>query len=426
MERAHDHPARNILVAGGIRGSKSVGLATEAIAWSPHGELLWLGADTYDLARLEFEYTAEGLLSIGWTLPRLVNIPTNKFQPCSLETVWGTRIETRTLHDVSTFVAQAPDWIGICEPGLAAGSSLQRARERASTRRARIHMAGTFEEVKDQWMENIWRKWVRWPNEDGGKSFTVPSWMNTVIFPKGKYDPEIAALRRGCKDYNEFLRRVVGVPSKMPDVVFQNDFQNKIHAGHVDLHRRDAQGNPIPVYVAVDPGYSDGHYAVLAIQIVDGVIRVFDCVDHTQETHAVVIHTSTFREWWPYVRTGVIDPHMANLLGNELPQVAWREAGVILQSPQRLHVEELVKIIQSFLRDPTSGKPRLVIDAEKCQPLIKELNTWRRRKVPDGLGPPTKRNCDFIKALGYFLTWYVSMHAALENDRMVVSEAAYG
>src|SRR3990172_944992 len=140
VERAHDHPARNILVAGGIRGSKSVSAAAEAVAWSPHSELVWFGADSYDLARIEFEYTAEALLSLGWTLPRLVNLPDSRFMPCSMETRWGTLIETRTLHDVNTFVARAPDLIVICEPGLAQEASLQRARERSSTRRGRIYL----------------------------------------------------------------------------------------------------------------------------------------------------------------------------------------------------------------------------------------------------------------------------------------------
>lgn len=429
IDRAHDHPARIVLVAGGIRGSKSVSAAAEAIAWAPHSSLIWFGADTYDLARMEFEYCAEGLLSLGWTLPRLVNMPTNIFHPCSLETIWGTVIATRTLHDVNTFVAQAPDLIVICEPGLANEQSLQRARERTSTKRGRIYLPGTFEEVKGQWMERMWRKWVRWPNEDNAKSFTVPSWMNRTIFPKGKHDPEIAALRRACKDLDEFLRRVVGVPSKMPDLVFGQDYSVKLHLGKVEWLRRDSQNQPHPVYLAVDPGYSDGHYVVLAIQVIDGLVRVFDEVDMSHETHGTVIQAASFKEWWPFAMSGTMDPHAGDkhIFGSVSPQSEWwQRSRINLTLPQQLHVEELIRLIQGYLRDPVSGKPRLVIDEDKCPRLTHELSVWRRKKANDGVGIPSKSNCDAIKALGYFLTWLASHQGNLSlRDTTVIAPLTF-
>jgi len=430
VERAHDHPARNILVAGGIRGSKSVSAAAEAVAWSPHSELVWFGADSYDLARIEFEYTAEALLSLGWTLPRLVNLPDSRFMPCSMETRWGTLIETRTLHDVNTFVARAPDLIVICEPGLAQESSLQRARERSSTRRGRIYLPGTFEEVRYQWMEDKWRKWIRWPNEDHGKSFTVPSWMNTTIFPLGKHDPEIAALKRACRDFNEFLRRVVGVPSASPDIIFSDVFSKRRHLGRVDWLRRDSDTHDfVPVYLAVDPGYSGGHYVVLAVQYVNGIVRVFDEIDATGDTHGVVIHSTSLKDWWPVATTGTCDPHAADshVFGSVSPQAEWWDRGrVALSIPQRLSVEELIKLIKTFMKDPSSGQPRLVIDQERCPRLASELEKWRRRKTSDGQGIPSKGNCDAIKALGYFLTELVTREASLSAGTQVVSVPRYG
>jgi len=428
VDRAHDHPARTILLAGGIRGSKSVSAAAEGVAWAPHSELIWYGADSYDLARTEFEYTAEALLSLGWTVPRLVNLPDNRFQPCSLETRWGTLIETRTLHDVSTFVARAPDLIVICEPGLASESALQRANERATTRRGRIYLPGTFEEVRYQWMETYWRKWVRWPNEDNAKSFTVPSWVNRIIFPEGKYDPEISKLRRSCRDMNEFLRRVVGVPSTAPDIIMSDAYSKRLNLGHVEWLRRDSMSNLIPVRLAVDPGYSDGHYVVLAIQEVDGLIRVFDEIDALGDTHGAVIHQASIRDWWPVAVSGTIDPYASesHVFGGESPRKEWWDrARVNLVTPQRLHVEELIKIIKSFLHDPSTGKPRLVIDEQRCPRLVYELNHWRRKRTSDGQGIPAKGSCDALKALGYFLVDHMTKQATGASGELVVSSPRY-
>jgi len=416
------------MVAGGIRGSKSVSAAMEAVVWTPHSELVWLGADSYDLTRIEFEYTAEALLSLDWTTPGLVNMPDNRYQPCSLRTRWGTLVETRTLHDVNTFVARAPDFIAICEPGLAQEASLTRARERLSTRRGRLYLPGTFEEVRYQWMEDYWRRWVRWPNEDNAKSFTVPSWVNRVIFPLGKYDPEIAALRRACRDLNEFLRRVVGVPSQIPDIIMSDSYKVQHHVGNVEWVRKDSYGNILPVQVAIDPGHSSGHYVVLTIQIIDGVIRVVDEIDAIGETHGTVIQTATFRDWMPFVLGGTIDPYAADseIFGAVSPKAEWwQQAKVNLTLAPRLHVEELIKLIKSFLRDPATGKPRLVI-SPRCTRLLWEMEHWRRKKSTDGQGIPGKNNCDAIKALGYFLTEHLHRVAAGGALQPVVSSPRYG
>lgn len=425
VDMAHDHPARAILLAGGIRGSKSVSSAMEVVAWAPHSDLIWLGADSYDLSRQEFEYAVEALLSLDWTKPSLVSLPNNRYQPCAVETRWGTLIETRTLHDINTFVARAPDLIVICEPGLANEASVRRAYERTSTKRGRVLMAGTFEEVRGQWMEEYWRKWARWPNYDNGKSFTVPSWVNRVIYPGGKHDPEIALLRRRCVDFNEFLRRVVGVPSVESNVIMADVWNQREHVVPLEYIRRDdPTGTLVPVYIAVDPGHSDGTYVVLAIQVIDDTIRVIDEIALTGETHDGVIRHCIPKPWWPAVTRGACDPYAggSHVFGAPSPQrVWWQEARVYLELPERLHVEEQIMTIKSYLRDPLSGKPRIVVDP-KCERLIYEMSHWRRKKTRDGQGKPSRGNCDAIKALAAFLIWWSTVRAAEQSHQALVSE----
>src|SRR3990167_6716734 len=116
--QAHFHPAPNIFVAGGIRGSKSVSLSMEGVSWAPHSDLQWLGGQAYSDCRQEFEYLAEALLSLNWVSSRNISFPQNQYQPCSLETDWGTLIETKSLADTGdSLMSRAPDFIGLCEPG---------------------------------------------------------------------------------------------------------------------------------------------------------------------------------------------------------------------------------------------------------------------------------------------------------------------
>jgi hypothetical protein len=415
MDQVHQHPALALLVAGGIRASKSIGISAEAVAWSRHSDLIWIAADTYDLTRQEIEYTLEALMSLGWTKKSLVSLPRSRYQPATIETLWGTLIETRSLHDVNTFVARAPDYIAICEPGLADPNSVQKAFERLSTRAGRLHMAGTFEEARFNWMEEYWRKWMHWPNPESGKSFTVPTWVNRVVYPAGKKDPAILRLMANARSYEDFLLRCGGVPVPHQSQVIGDLFNEKVHVRPTEFRMRDEEGVIHPVELAIDPGFGGGSvYWIGAIQNVPDmpdVIRIVDEVSMESTVYKGVIEECRTRPWWPFARTGVIDPYAggSHIFGAPSPQsVWWEQASVTLRMPERLHVDMLVGVLKDVLKDPASKKPHVIIDP-KCERLIWELTHWRRKKdSAGGFGKPSDKNCDACKGLGYYASDWMS------------------
>lgn len=406
MEQAHFHPARAILLAGGVRGGKSLSSAMEVIPWSLHSNLIWIAAETYDLTRQEFDYTYQALESLEWTAKDLISRPKNRYQPCSLDTIWGCRIETRSLHDVETFASRAPDLVIICEPGQAPPETLQKARERLSTRRGRLWMAGTFEDIKESWMEEVWRRWVRWPNTESGKSFAVPSWMNTHSFPGGRHDPEMVALRNSYPTLNEFLLRCAGVPVTHSALVIGEYWNPRKHVAPIEF-RPVHNGAPLPVEIAIDPGYAEGsHYVVEAIQHIGQSKLIIDEISVQSKVHESVIEMAKARPWWKNVIGGTIDPYAggSHIYGALSPQETWeRVAGVKLRLPPRLAVEEYVSTLCTELRDPVNHLSKITV-SPNCQRLIWEMSHWRKKKQQGGAyAAPTKHSCDAVKALGYYI-----------------------
>jgi hypothetical protein len=416
MDQAHKHPAMTIVVTGGIRSSKSIGTAGEVVAWAPHADLIWLAGDTYDLSRQEFEYAMEALMSLGWTKRHFVTLPRSKYMPCTIETVWGGLIETRSLQDVNTFVARAPDFIGLCEPGLASPDSVQKARERLSTKAGRLWAAGTFEEARFNWLEDYWKAGVRWPNPESIKSFTVPTWINRISFPLGRNDPGIHLLRNSCRSFEEFLLRCGGVPIPHKSQVIGDAFDEKRNITPIPFRRRNDIGQIYPVELAIDPGYGGGsHYVVLAVQrepcpeCTSERLLVVDEVSTENTVYQKVIEKARAREWWLNALGGVSDPNASKHHVFGMPSVQtvwWEEARINLRIPQRRLVEELVGLIRDAMQDPVHKHPHVLIDP-KCERLIWEATNWRRIKTSDGYGKPSDKNCDAIKALGYYITdWW--------------------
>lgn len=427
VRQAHFHPARTKLVAGGIRGMKSMSEAMECLSWLPHTDLSWLAGKSYDDCRQEFEYIMEAAISLGWTDNRLVSFPQNKYSPCSLETYWGSLVETKSADDPGSLMSRAPGFIGFCEPGKMDIAAFRRANERISTSRGMIWMGGTFEE-SGQWFEDYWRLWARWPNEYNAKSWTVPSWTNTAVYSKGLHDPEIEKLRHDAENYDQFLRRIAGVPASQPDIIFSSTWKPRQHVGIVELERRvaDQPGTYQNVYAAIDPGYSgESRYIVLAIQVKGNKIRVIDEICERRKTHQEIKAVAMVRPWWPYMHTGTIDPHAgdSHALGSVSPIEVWRTGDVggevLLENPKQIPVDDLIRLIQSYLNG-TSGFTVEVSD--RCVRLRDEMSRWKRiRNKTNGLGDPQKSNCDAIKALGYFLTHHYNGRVGKTNSAVKVS-----
>lgn len=434
----HNGPWRFVAEGGGLRGGKSLGSVAEVIPWLPHSNLIWFAAETYDLCRQEFEYLGEAATSFGWA--ESLSLPKKRYDPCAMDTPWGCRVETRSLHDLGTagerqgasLVARAPDLIVICEPGFAPAETLQHARERLTTRRGRLWMAGTFEKA-NTWFVETWQRWKRWPNDDMGKSLAVPSWLNRASFPGGRRDPEILAIEKSYATMREFLVRWGGVPLASEALVMGSYWDEKKHVSvHAEFQSHDKDGVRQPVYLAIDPGFSGRSvYAVLVLQRHGNHFNVIDEVIGSTLVHEEVIDLCRARPWWSNVVSGIIDPYAGvnHVYGGMSPlEIWWRHGKVQISPAPRLEVEEAVSRLQAVMRDPQSAASHVTINPE-AKRLRWEMSHWRRVNTRDGLGKPSDGNCDSVKALAYFMTAKYTEAAlgyAPGTDQIKVSDWTFG
>jgi hypothetical protein len=363
---AHNWPARLKLVAGGERGGKSYSAAMEllrACALVRHG-LYWIVGPTYDLARPEFQYVANALLSQRATDPRSISWP--RQGPCSLTTAWGVEIATRSADDPVKLAGVAPDGVLMCEAAQQNYETFLRLRGRIAEKRGWLWLSGTFE-GSTGYFSDLYSAWQA-DNEDGGRSFSLPTWSNRVVYPGGRDDEEIKRLE-AIYPADRFQERFGAVPCPPANLVFR-EFSYATHVRTCEYEPR------LPVEVWVDPGWATA-YAVLAVQFQGDDVYVIGEVYEQNMSHEEVIGELRRRPYGPNVQKGVIDfagrQHQADRSAVDV----WRAAGITLRS-QPVSIEAGIDRVKTFLREPRTHRPRIAIDPS-CKNFCREFGLYRYR-----------------------------------------------
>lgn len=433
---AHNDTSRTILVAGGWRAGKSKWLAAQLLPYlfKDHARV-WIVANDYVLAREEFSYIEMWLQWLGAPLLRETSRPQDgRWQ---LWTRWGAHLETQTAADVNKLEAAALDAAGLAEAGQIEQAVLTQLRSRVFQKRGRIFLAGSLTESQP-WYVTMLKKYVNGDGDNRWKSYSIPSWDNRAVFPGGREDPEIKHMEYELPE-DDFNRKVASIPVKASGLVFK-EFDEMIHVTPIDWYEitsdkiLDAMQNavfggvetllpPMPklgadgyrveewdlpetaeVEVAIDPG-SEHAYAVLAIVRSGHNVFVIDEI-YVQDTNAEdVIDLCKRREWWPKVRTGVIDIAGKQHQGMNSHKDIWNKVAGIHLKYQYVPIEDGIQRLRTFLINPKDRRARLWIDP-KCEGLIDEFGKYiyypHKENRPIREKPIDAHNHS-IKALTYFL-----------------------
>jgi hypothetical protein len=252
QKEIHDCRERVKQIAGGERAGKS-----KVTAMDCAGDLLiqdglmWICGPDYGQSKAEFVYLHDALLALD-CIDGQASMP--EHGPQKLTTKWGFKIETKSGQDLMKIASFATDLFLITEANQQPQGILEKAYGRVSEKRGRIIISGTIERANPWYVE----KWATWQgvNPEGARSFSLPSWSNTHIYPGGREDPEIKLLeaRLGTE---VFLERCAAIPCKPSGLVFK-EFSNKTHVKILDYN------DNLPVELAIDPGTTA--YAIEAIQ----------------------------------------------------------------------------------------------------------------------------------------------------------------
>jgi len=399
-----------VQIIGGERAGKSDWAGNEMTCLMPWCKLIYIAGAGYENTHPEYEYLEDNLRRLG----ALEKPLKPKMGAWSLETHWGereiTRVETISFSkqgsDALIATGKAPDLIVLCEAGLLEEAEFIAAYTRVAERRGAVLAIGTLKRSKP-WYVALYRQ-LQQANDYNGKSFSFPSWQNTVIYPGGEHDPAINALRNALGP-TRFIERIGAEPVPSPLLVFGQEFD-------YNLHVKKCYYEPeLPIGLACDPGYA-GAYALLVIQTPSSSeVRVIDefyeqyatwdkCVDWLRSRPYI---KQTEQGWLQNINRAVMDIAGTAHHGDRSQVEQWRgETGIKFRTnpvPISLGISRL----RDFLRSPFAwDMSRLQIDP-KCEGLIWELQEGEQYPK-DAEGNPIREypldaNNHSRKALSYFL-----------------------
>jgi hypothetical protein len=307
-------------------------------------------------------------------------------------------IFTKSLRDPHKIAATAPDGILIAEVAQVDYDSFLRIVARVMEKRGWVAASGTFEGSLG-WYPELWNLY-QIPNDQGGKSFSLPSWTNRTIYPGGRSDPEIVRAERFYPP-DRFLERFGGVPCPPSNMVIP-EFKITKHVQKLDWGDGSLE-------LWIDPGFG-GAYAVEVIEQKNDHIYVIDEVYLQGYTTEEIIDIVITKPWWKLVTGGVIDVAARQHQAMPAPIEIWRKKTGLMLRSKKIEEELGIERLRTFLKvDPINQQPRLLIN-ENCRGFISECGgctspvqgggVWLRDK---NTGKPFKTNNHACKALIYGL-----------------------
>ena len=422
-----DCSKRFILVVGGEQGGKSMVASKYLLQRAfevDDDALFWLVAADYDRTRPEFDYLVEDFISLFGDK----RVEATKIVNPGRIVVGGARekkrivIETKSAKDPRTLFGRSPHGVLICEASQIDVETYSRINTRVGASRGWVMMSGTYEHSLG-WYPGLAKAWEI--GTETAQSFKLPSPSNTHIYPGGVNDPEILRMKQDNSD-QFFLERIMGEARPPAGLVFQ-EFRADMHIADVRYVRGE------PVHLAIDPGYSDAS-ALLAIQVIDGVIQVFDEMYDRHLVTSEVITAARQRPWWRDVAMGVAD--IAARQHQAMPAVAeiWLQEADLRLISNKVGINEGIERLRTFLRpNPLIGRPGVLI-APHCTGLLSELGGclnpitqqmavyhWRTDQSGDVVGDtPLDAHNHSVKALIYYLIAEFGVVSAQKRDTIAV------
>jgi len=365
----HNDPARHRVVAWGRRGGKSRAGGNEFVPEAIYTysirdvlinanmkRIFWIVGPDYSDCEKEFRVLWDSFkkLEMPFDKPGSYNNPLGGFMHVSL---WDGLFQ---IHCKSARYPDGLDGEGLSGVELVEAAKLKPHIFGKYIRPALADQGGwslqTSTPEGKNWFYNHWRRGQD-PSLKSWKSWRMPSWVNTILFPGGRDDPEIQSMREDMTE-ERFKQEIEADFTEFVGRVFK-DFDEEIHVG-------DYPYNPeLPVYLAVDYGWTNP-FVVLGVQI-DVFDNVYVCGEYRNTNRDTLEVARDLKELaWARQATDIFpdpaEPDDTNILCNALRLKTHKNTGGEL----KFRIEQ----IRKWLRyDPESEghpdpirKPKLFID----------------------------------------------------------------
>lgn len=370
-----------------------------------NANLYWVIGESYEDAYKDWHDMLEVCEKLGIVAEGSVHIRDNGKDMCDFTTIYGQFVESRSGDDPTTIARLEPHGIIGAEASRWSAELWRRVWGRLA-RRERYGSWGFFSGSPESNVGPFadWYRLASGPNRFNIRSFAMPTWSNTYVYPGGYDDPAIQALKAITPE-DRFNERYGGVPSAPRNAVLQ-EFSFPLH---VDDSIDYVDG--VDTYIFIDPG--DIAYAVLFVQVVGSEIRVVEGIYAHRSTHDAVIAEAKMMRGWKYTqhtRRIIIDVAGYQHHNDTSTSYKWMAATGYYVSGEKYKVEALIDKLRSTLMvNPHTGRPRLRIhprvvgllaEAGAIANPIPGRGMWTRFSES---GRPREDSNDAWKALGYGL-----------------------
>jgi len=377
---AHYDSTRHRVLSNGRRWGKTMfgGKEMETLGFLKNwrGEPMrgWIIGPEYTDAEKEFRVIYDSFKKLG------IDQVSNKFLNNTengnmhIQTNWGFDLECRSARHPESLVGEGLDFVLLAEAGRHRRRTFtEYVRPALSDKRGISMMTGVPEDASE--MSLLYWGYYRGQDENFPlwKSWQMPSWTNTIVFPGGRNDPEILEAESDLTE-DEFRRQYGGeFILKRGRVMKEWDD---------DLHIGDYKYNvDWPLFAAVDYGYRND-WVWLWIQLDPMTKEVYVIGEHRwRETDTEMVAQQMKDHYWMSKLLAIyVDPSSpddAAILRRHLGVQTRNNTGGEINARLQL-IRAALKLRPEYLPDDHPEKhPGLVVD-RTCTKLIWEMREGYR------------------------------------------------
>lgn len=399
------------VLAGGEQAGKTTTAASHVLGRWTVDKLVWLVGNRYEDCKAEYQYVRDAAVLAGAAKEKDCSYAADG--PWAMTYTNGHIVKVLSSEDVTKLAREAPNGIVLCEPGRQTFEAFQYAWRRAVPRNAWMLIAGTFEGSTgaSRWYPDLWRE-CQGDNPYGGRSFSLPSYANRSLYPKGASDPKFVDACKAIMASNpmegeeEIDERFRGIPRTQKGLVF-SEFRRTVH---VKDYAEFLPG--VEVTLSVDPGYFPSAYSVGFWQNAGGQDRRFDEIYVHRMVSSEVLTLVENHASFPNVTHVVMDVAAGAHAGaQDSAYETWLARlgprGITI-SGQMIPIEERNNRIHDRLRiNPLTNQPYTVIHP-RCRMTAFEFEEGyrlRERRVSGLIGSdnPIDKDNHAVAEIGYYI-----------------------
>lgn len=377
----HYDSTRHRVLCNGRRWGKTMlgGKEAECLAflrnWRGEPMKGWIIGPEYTDCEKEFRIVHDTFKSLGIDKISTKFLNNTENGNMHIKTRWGFDLECRSARHPESLVGEGLDFVLLVEAGRHKRRMFgDYVRPALSDKRGMSLMSGVPEEASETsllyWAYNRGQD----PDKVQWKSWRMPSWTNSIVFPGGRNDPEILEAEDDLTE-DEFDRQYAGK--------FVQRHGRVMTEWDSDDHVKEVKFNPRwPLYAGVDFGYTND-WVWLWIQV--------DPMDHTvyvigehrwkmRDTEDIAKNEIKPHPWLDKLVRIYVDPSSpddASILRRHLGVTTAANTGGEIKVRLQL-IRSALKMRPDYLEDGhPEKKPGLIVD-RSCTKLIWEMSEGYR------------------------------------------------